>query len=200
MYRILLTSSRSLLFSPTSRLVGSVFAGNVKALLLPVPQFLISSASMSSSSTPDSDSSGSKEGSSDSKKTKKPRKPKKSSAAVPVVSLEASTESVLSSTGTTVSVQQDQAAWSYKGMSKEKVTDQIDFLNKTLRDMVVKIAELESKLKKKEEFQIKHEAELRELQGAIGSSTTAITPGGNSTYTTNRHYLSIYLSIYHYYY
>ena len=30
-------------------------------------------------------------------------------------------------------------------MPKEKVTDQIDFLNKTLRDMVVKIAELESK-------------------------------------------------------
>ena len=83
MYRILLKSSRSLLFSPTSRLVGSVFAANVKALLLPVPQFLISSASMSSSSTPDSDSSGSKEGSSDSKKTKKTRKPKKSSTAVP---------------------------------------------------------------------------------------------------------------------
>ena len=99
---------------------------------------------MSSSSILDSDSSGSKEGSSDSKKTKKPKRPKKSSAVVPVVSLEASKESGLSSTGTTVSVQQDQAAWSYKGMSKEKVTDQIDFLNKTLRDMVVKIAELES--------------------------------------------------------
>ena len=215
MYRILLKSSRSLLFSPTSRLVGSVFAANVKALLLPVPQFLISSASMSSSSTPDSDSSGSKEGSSDSKKTKKPRKPKKSSAAEPVVSLEASTESGLSSTRTTVSVQQDQAAWSYKGMPKEKVTDQIDFLNKTLRDMVVKIAELESKklaliekpdksandmlvldevkeqLKKKVEFQTKHEAkyeaELRELQEAIGSSSTAITSKGKSTYTITHH-------------
>ncbi len=92
---------------------------------------------MSSSSTPDCDSSGSKEASSDSKKTKKPRKPKKSSAAVPVVSLEASKESGLSSTGTTVSVQQDQAAWSFKGMSKEKVPDQIHFLNKSLRDMAV---------------------------------------------------------------
>ena len=48
------------------------------------------------------------------------------------------------SSSASVSDQQDQAAWSYKGMSKEKVTDQIDFLNKTLRDMVVKIAELES--------------------------------------------------------
>ena len=134
MYRFLLQSSRSLLFSPTSRLVGSVFAGSFKArmLLLPFPQVLISSAFMSSSSTPDSGSSGSKKGSSDSKKTKKPRKPKKSSAAVPVVSLEASSDLDLSSTGTTVSVQQDQAAWSYKGMSKEKVADQIDFLNKTL--------------------------------------------------------------------
>ena len=145
MYRFILQSSRSLLlFSPIPRLRGSVFAGNVKAWLLPFPQFFIPSASMSSSSILDSDSSGSKEGSSDSKKTKKPKRPKKSSAVVPVVSLEASKESGLSSTGTTVSVQQDQVAWSYKGMSKEKVTDQIDFLNKTLRDMVVKIAELES--------------------------------------------------------
>ena len=167
---------------------------------------------MSSASIPDSDSSGSKEGgSSDSKKTKKPRNPEESSAAVPVVSLEASKESGLSSTGTTVSVQQDQAAWSYKGMSKEKVTDQIDFLNKTLRDMVVKIAELESdkmlllkkpdksandmlvldevkeQLKKKEEFRTKYEAELRELQEAIGSSSTAITSKGKSTYTITHH-------------
>ena len=57
---------------------------------------------MSSSSSPDSDSSGSKEGSSDSKEPKKPRKPEESSAAVPVVSLEASTESGLSSAGTTL--------------------------------------------------------------------------------------------------
>ena len=174
----------------------------------PFPQFVISSAFMSSLSTPDSDSSGSKERSSYSKKTKKPRKPKKSSAAE---SLEASTESGLSSTRTTVSVQQDQAAWSYKGMPKEKVTDQIDFLNKTLRDMVVKIAELESdkmallkkpdksandmlvldevkeQLKEHKEFRKKYEAELRELQEAIGSSSTAITSKGKSTYTITHH-------------
>ena len=103
MYRFLLQSSRSLLFfSPISRLMGSVFAGNFKARMRPSPQLLISSALMSSSSSPDSDSSGSKEGSSDSKEPKKPRKPEESSAAVPVVSLEASTESGLSSTGTTL--------------------------------------------------------------------------------------------------
>ena len=128
MYRFLLPSSRSLLLSPTSRLIGSVFAGNLKARLLPFPKFVISNASMTSSSAPDSDSSGFKDPSSDLKKMKKPRKPKKTSAAVPVVSLEASKESGLSSTGTTVSVQQDQVAWSYKGMSKEKVTGQIVFL------------------------------------------------------------------------
>ena len=135
MHRFLLQSSRSLLLLPTSRLFGSVFAGNLKARPLPFPEFAISNAFMSSSSAPDSDSSGFKEGSSDSKKTKKPRKPKKTSAAVPEVSLKASKESGLSSTGTTVSAQQ---AWSYKGMSKEKVAYQIDFLNTTLRDMVKK--------------------------------------------------------------
>ena len=198
MHRFLLQSPRSLLLSPTSRLIGSVFAGNLKARLLPFPKFAISNAFMSSSSAPDSDSSGFKEGSSDSK----------SSAAVP--SLEASKESGLSPTGTTVSAQQDQAAWSYKGMSKKEVTDQIDFLNKTLRDMVTKITNLESdkmmlmkkqdksenditlldevkeQLKKMEDFkkkyEAKYEAELRELQEAmheaIGSSTTAFTPIG----------------------
>ena len=145
MYRFLLQrSSRSLLLSPTSRRIGSVFAGNLKARLLPFPKFAISNALMSSSSAPDSDSSGFKEGSSDPKKTKKPRKPKKTSATVPVVSLEASRESGLSPTGTSVSAQQDEAAWSYKGMSKMEVKDQIAFLNKTLRDMVFKTAELES--------------------------------------------------------
>ena len=32
----------------------------------------------------------------------------------------------------------------YKGMSKGQVTDQVDFLNRILRDMVIKIDELES--------------------------------------------------------
>jgi len=119
------------------------------------------------------------------------------------------------SSSASVSDQQDQAAWSYKGMSKEKVTDQIDFLNKTLRDMVVKIAELESdkmallkkpdksandmlvldevkeQLKKKEEFRTKYEAEykaeLLDLQGAIGSSSTGITPKGSNTNTITHH-------------
>ena len=39
---------------------------------------------------------------------------------------------------------QDQKAWSYKGTSKKQVAGQINFLLNTLRDMVGKIAELES--------------------------------------------------------
>ncbi len=39
------------------------------------------------------------------------------------------------SSSASVSTQQDQAAWSYKGMSKEELTVQINFLLKTLRDM-----------------------------------------------------------------
>ena len=122
-----------------------------------------------------------------------------------------------SSSSASVPTQQDQAAWSYKGMSKKQVEDQIDFLNKTLRDMTPHIKQLELKklgyiekseksandmlaldeikeqLKEQKEFQAEYKAELRELQEAIGSSTSAITPKGNNTNTINHH--SIYLSI-----
>ena len=109
-----------------------------------------------------------------------------------------------SSSSASVPTQQDQVAWSYKGMSKKQVEDQIDFLNKTLRDMIPHIKQLELKklgyieksdksandmlalnvieeqLKDQKEFRAKYEAkyesELRELQEAIGSSTSAITP------------------------
>ena len=67
--------------------------------------------------------------------------------------------------------------------------------DKSANDMLV-LDEVKEQLKKKEDFRTKYEAELRELQGAIGSSTTAITPDGNNTYTITHHYLSIYLSIY----
>ncbi len=183
MHRFLLPSSRSLLLSPTSRLIGSVFAGNLKTRLLPFPKFAISNAFMSSSSAPDSGSSGFKEGSSDSK----------ISAAVPEVSLEVFKESGLSTTGTTVSAQQDEAAWSYKGMPREEVTNQIVFLNKMLRktaelesekmallkktdksanDILV-LGEVKEQLDKMNRNEADYKAELRELQEAIGNSTTA---------------------------
>ena len=106
------------------------------------------------------------------------------------------------SSSASMSTQQDKTTWSYKVMSKKQATDQINFLLKTLRDMVEKIADLESEkmallkkldksendmlvlnevkeqLTKKEEFRAKYETELRELQEAIGSSTTAVTPKG----------------------
>ena len=47
-----------------------------------------------------------------------------------------SSASVPTPSSASVPTQQEKTAWYYKGMSKEKVTDQIDFLNKTLRDMV----------------------------------------------------------------
>lgn len=117
--------------------------------------------------------------------------------------------SISFSSSASESTKQDQAAWSYKGMSKEKVVDQIDFINKVLRDTVAKIAELDSdkitvlkngeppaiympliaeideqlKNKKKfqKNFQKKHEAELRELQEAIERATTATTTATTPT-------------------
>ncbi len=127
------------------------------------------------------------------------------------------------SSSASVPTQQDQKVWSYKGMSEEKVVDQIDFINKVLRDMVVKVAELDSdkltllkngenpinkpliteideQMKKKKKFQKKfqkkYETELRELQEAIERSTTATTPTGNVSFIKTKLIISTIIYMY----